>query len=124
MIFQQSIEKIDLAYGLQYRHNEVSEKVDDIANLNINPCRVTGYQDCSNKTGLHSFLAALSPFALDQTVYAAFGEANLELGEKLDINLGVRYENYGSGSDTIDPKLAIQYHFTDSLSLRASFQTT
>ena len=124
VIFQQSIEKIDLAYGLQYRHNEVSEKVDDIANLNINPCRVTGYQDCSNKTGLHSFLAALSPFALDQTVYAAFGEANLELGEKLDINLGVRYENYGSGSDTIDPKLAIQYHFTDSLSLRASFQTT
>ena len=124
VIFNQSVENIDLAYGLQYRYNEVSQEVDDIANLDVNPCRVTGYQDCENKTGLHSFLAAGSDFDLDSTVYAAFGEANVELSEKLNVNVGVRYENYGDGLDTFDPKVAIQYHFSDNLSLRTSFQTT
>lgn len=124
VIFQQSVENIDLAYGLQYRYNAVKQKADDIANLEVNPCRVEGYMGCANQTGLHSFLAAASPYDLDQTVYAAFAEANLAMSENLNINLGIRYENYGSGSDTFDPKLAIQYHFTDNLSLRATVQTT
>ena len=126
VIFNQSVENIDLAYGLQYRYNEVSQDVDSIANLADNPCRVTGYKGCpeSSQSGLHSFLAAGSDFDLDSTVYAAFGEANIELSDKLNMNVGVRYENYGDGLDTFDPKVAMQYHFNDNLSLRTSFQTT
>ena len=124
VVFQQSVENIDIAYGLQYRRNDVSQNVDDVANINVNPCRVSGYLDCENRTGLHSFLAAGSPYDLDQTVYAAFGEAQLMLGENLDVNLGMRYENYGSGSDTFDPKISLQYRLSDALSVRASAQTT
>ena len=124
VVFQQSFDGADIAYGLQYRRNDVSQGVDDIANINVNPCRVTGYMDCENRTGLHSFLAAGSPYNLDQTVYAAFAEASLSVGENLDANLGIRYENYGSGSDTVDPKVSLQYRFNDAFSLRASAQTT
>jgi outer membrane receptor protein involved in Fe transport len=66
----------------------------------------------------------LTAYDLDQTVYAAFGEAVLELSEDLVIQLGARYEDYGDGKDTFDPKLSIQYHVNDNLSLRASVQTT
>jgi iron complex outermembrane receptor protein len=124
VVFQQSFDGADIAYGVQYRRNDVSQGVDDIANINVNPCRVTGYMDCENRTGLHSFLAAGSPYSLDQTVYAAFAEASLSVGENLDANIGVRYENYGSGSDTVDPKVSLQYRFSDAFSLRASAQTT
>lgn len=124
IVFQQSLGSADIAYGLQYRQNDVSQGVEDTANININPCRVTGYMDCENRTGLHSFLAAGSPYNLDQTVYAAFAEAYLPLGENLDANIGLRYEDYGSGSDTLDPKVSLQYRFTDDFSLRASAQTT
>lgn len=124
VVIQQSVENIDIAYGLQYRRNDVSQGVDDVANINVNPCRVSGYLDCDNRTGLHSFLAAGAPYDLDQTVYAAFGEAQLTFGENLDINLGMRYENYGSGSDTFDPKVSLQYRLNDALSVRASAQTT
>ena len=124
VVFQQSFDTVDVAYGLQYRRNDVSQVVGDLGNVNVNPCRVSGYTGCTSRTGLHSFLAATSPYDLDQTVYAAFGEAQLTLGENLDVNLGMRYENYGSGSDTFDPKVALQYRLTDALSLRASAQTT
>ena len=124
VVFQQSFDGADIAYGVQYRRNDVSQGVDDIANINVNPCRVTGYMDCENRTGLHSFLAAGSPYSLDQTVYAAFAEASLSVGENLDANIGIRYENYGSGSDTVDPKVSLQYRFNDAFSLRASAQTT
>ena len=123
VVFQQSFDGSDIAYGLQYRQNDVSQGVDDIANINVNPCRVTGYQDCENRTGLHSFLAAGSPYSLDQTVYAAFAEASVAVNENLDANVGIRYENYGSGSDTVDPKISLQYRFSDAFSLRASALT-
>lgn len=124
IVFQQEVDNVAVAYGLQYRHNTVSQSVDDIGNLNVNPCRVTGYTGCSNRTGLHSFLGATTPYDLDQTVYAAFAETSIALGEALDVSAGMRYETYGSNSSTFDPKLSLQYRFNDKLSLRASTQTT
>lgn len=124
VIFQQSVDNIDVAYGVQIRHTRVSQDPGDLNNLEINPCRVPGYLDCQNKTGLHSFLGASTPYDLDQTVYAGFAEAAFELGDNLAVQAGVRYENYGSEKETFDPKLSIQYHLSDNLSLRASVQTT
>lgn len=124
LVLQQSVENIDVAYGVQIRHNEVSQDPGDLNNTAINPCRVPGYTGCTNKTGLHSFLGSSTAYDLDQTVYAGFAEAALQLGENLVAQVGVRYEDYGSGKDTFDPKLSIQYHLTDNLSLRGSVQTT
>ncbi|MBD3646370.1 MAG: TonB-dependent receptor, partial [Pseudomonadales bacterium] len=124
LVFQQSVENIDLAYGFQVRHNQVEQDPGDLNNLEINPCRVPGYMDCQNKTGLHSFLGASTPYDLDQTVYAAFGEAAVSLNADTVVQIGARYENYGSEKETFDPKLSVQYYITDRLSFRGSVQTT
>ena len=124
IIFQQSVDNIDLGYGFQVRHNQAEQDPGDLGNVLKNPCRVPGYLDCTNKTGLHSFLAASTPYDLDQTVYSAFGEAAISLGDNATVQLGARYENYGSEKETFDPKLSIQYNLTDALSWRASVQTT
>ena len=124
IVFQQELDNVAVAYGVQYRHNKVSQGVDDIGNLNVNPCRVTGYTGCENRTGLHSFLGATVPYDLDQTVYAAFAETSIALGENLDVSAGMRYETYGSSGSTFDPKLSVQYRLNDKLSIRASTQTT
>jgi outer membrane receptor protein involved in Fe transport len=124
IVFQQSIENIDVAYGLQFRHNEVEQDPGALNDTAINPCRVPGYMDCSNKTGLHSFLGSSTAYSLDQTIYAGFAEAAIEMGENLVVQVGVRYENYGSEKETFDPKLSVQYHITDALSFRGSVQTT
>jgi outer membrane receptor protein involved in Fe transport len=124
VVFQQSVENIDVAYGLQIRHNEVEQDPGDLNNTAINPCRVPGYRDCENKTGLHSFLGSSTAYDEDQTVYAGFAEGAVELGEKTVVQVGVRYENYGSEKETFDPKLSVQYHITDALSFRGSVQTT
>ena len=124
IVLQQSLGSADIAYGFQYRQNDVSQGVEDTANVNVNPCRVTGYMDCVSRTGLHSFLAAGSPYELDQTVYAVFAEAYIPLSENLEASVGLRYEDYGSGSDTLDPKVSLLYQLSESVSLRASAQTT
>ena len=124
VVLQQSVENIDVAYGMQIRHNEVKQDPGDLSNTAINPCRVPGYTDCVNKTGLHSFLGSSTAYDLDQTIFAGFAEAAIELSDKLTATVGVRYEDYGHGKDTFDPKLSIQYYFTDNLSFRGSVQTT
>lgn len=124
VIFQQSMDNIDIGYGLQVRHNAVMQDPGDLNNLDINPCRVPGYMDCANKTGLHSFLGASTAYDLDQTIYSAFAEAAVELSENMVVQVGARYENYGSEKETFDPKLSVQYHITDNLSWRGSVQTT
>ncbi len=123
-VLQQSVENIDIAYGMQIRHNEVKQDPGDLNNTALNPCRVPGYTDCVNKTGLHSFLGSSTAYDLDQTVYAGFAEAAIELTESFTATVGVRYEDYGHGKDTFDPKLSVQYHINDNLSLRGSVQTT
>ncbi|MDK1024818.1 MAG: TonB-dependent receptor [Gammaproteobacteria bacterium] len=124
VVFQQSVDNIDVAYGVQVRYNEVEQDPGDLNNTAINPCRVPGFFDCVNKTGLHSFLGSSTAYNLDQTVYAGFAEAAIELGDNVAVQVGVRYENYGSENETFDPKLSIQYHITDNLSFRGSVQTT
>lgn len=124
VLFQQSLDNIDVAYGIQYRRNDVEQDPGDLNNIELNPCRVPGFFDCTNKTGLHSFLGASTPYNLDQDIWAGFAEAAIRLGDDLAVQVGVRYENHGAGSETFDPKLSVQYHITDALSFRGSIQTT
>ena len=48
----------------------------------------------------------------------------MPLSENLEASVGLRYEDYGSGSDTLDPKVSLLYQISESFSLRASAQTT
>lgn len=60
-----------------------------------------------------------------QTVYAAFGELALPIFDRLDMQLALRYEDYGArGGSTVDPKVSAKFDVTDFLSLRGSYGTS
>ncbi len=111
------------AVGYQYRRTDIESTPDDLNNLEINPCAYVGQTDCSAQTGLRSFLSGGRPVDEDQDVHALFFETAMDISEKLDLQLAVRYEDYGS-TDTLDPKLAAKYIINDKVTLRGSLQTT
>lgn len=111
------------AAGYQYRDLEIKSDLDDLINLNINPCGFVGQTDCAGQTGLRSFLSGGRPVDTGQDVHAFFVETAMNMSENLDVQLAVRYESYGE-TDTFDPKLAGRYSVNDWLTLRGSVQTT
>lgn len=111
------------AAGYQYRDLEIKSDLDDLINLNINPCGFVGQTDCAGQTGLRSFLSGGRPVDTGQDVHAFFVETAMNMSENLDVQLAVRYESYGE-TDTFDPKLAGRYTVNDWLTLRGSVQTT
>ncbi|MCH8286146.1 TonB-dependent receptor, partial [candidate division KSB1 bacterium] len=61
-----------------------------------------------------------------QDVYAIFGEASVPLTDALEVQVAVRYEDYGSdqGGDTTDPKLGFRWALNDAFMLRGSWGTS
>jgi iron complex outermembrane receptor protein len=111
------------AAGYQYRQIQLESDVDDLINVAINPCKFAGQTDCASQTGRRSFLAASREVNADQDVHSIFFETALDVSEDLDLQLAVRYEDYGD-ADTFDPKLAGRYTINEMFSLRGSVQTT
>ena len=125
------------AAGIQYRKDTYDFTVKDVANRAINPCAFnnpmsvtlghTATLDCGAAgAGQLAFLAATDEENTDRDVYGVFAELALPITESLDVQLAVRYEDYGSknGGDTIDPKIAFSWTLTDEFSLRGSVSTT
>ena len=125
------------AAGIQYRKDTYDFTVKDVANRAINPCAFnnpmsvtlghTATLDCGAAgAGQLAFLAATDEENTDRDVYGVFAELALPITEALDVQLAVRYEDYGSknGGDTIDPKVAFSWTLTDEFSLRGSVSTT
>lgn len=111
------------AAGYQYRRIDLQTSLDDLINVAINPCKFEGQTDCSAQTGRRSFLASGREIDADQDVHSLFFEAALDVNDELDLQLAVRYEDYGSAT-TFDPKLAGRYTINDLVTLRGSVQTT
>jgi outer membrane receptor protein involved in Fe transport len=97
-----------LALGMQYRDESLSQDYDALSN-----------QDS------FTFVIGNPDFDDSLDVWAAFAEIALPVSDQLDIQIAVRYEDYGGTiGDTIDPKLAFNYRATDNLSLRGSISTS
>lgn len=97
-----------LALGVQYRENQLAQDYDDLAN-----------QD--------SFTFVIGNPDIDgsQDVWAAFGELALPVNDELDVQIAVRYEDYGGTiGSTVDPKLAVSWRASDEFSLRGSVSTS
>ena len=97
-----------LALGVQYREEQLTQDYDDLAN-----------QD--------SFTFVIGNPDIDgsQDVWAAFGELALPVNDDLDVQIAVRYEDYGGSiGSTVDPKLAVSYRASDTLSFRGSVSTS
>lgn len=59
-----------------------------------------------------------------QDVYAIFGEASVPVADNLDVQIALRYEDYGGTvGSTLDPKVAARWQVTDELAFRGSYGT-
>ncbi|MBT0586641.1 TonB-dependent receptor [Alteromonas oceanisediminis] len=97
-----------VAFGLQYREEKLSQDYDELSN-----------QDS------FTFVIGNPDFEGKLDVWAAFAEMALPVNDTLDIQLALRYEDYGgSVGDTIDPKVAFSWRATDDFSLRGSWSTS
>lgn len=105
------------AAGFQIRQETYTLTPNNLNNLNITPG--------PGGTGPFSFLAGFTPADRDQTIYAAFGELQIPLFEDLDVQVAMRYEDYGGDvGSTFDPKVAAKWEVNDAFSLRGSAQTS
>ena len=76
-------------------------------------------------TGPYSFLAGTNASDEEQTIYAIFGELQVPLFENVDVQVAMRYEDYGGEiGSTLDPKFAAKWQVNDILALRGSAQTS
>ena len=97
-----------IAVGVQYRYQDLFQDHDSQSN-----------QD------KFAFVIGNPDIGGEQDVVAVFGELALPVSEDIDIQIALRYEDYGGSiGDTIDPKLAISWRATDDFSLRASVSTS
>ncbi len=122
------------AAGAQYRDSNFVREVNDISNIDVNPCAqtpITGTTACTapganpGPNGALSFFGPLSNLDLKQDVYAVFGELNLPVTDSFQAQLAVRYEDYGGNvGSTTNPKLALRWQVFDALALRGSVGTT
>lgn len=119
---------IGYALGAQYRRNDYDAAYGPYNNLDIYPCPASldfGVEDCERPIGLFGFLGSDRPNSSSQDVYALFGELQIPIGDRIDIQLAARYEDYGgSVGSTFDPKASARVQVTDWLALRGSYQTT
>ncbi|MEL6956820.1 MAG: TonB-dependent receptor, partial [Pseudomonadota bacterium] len=105
------------AAGFQVRQETYELDPSDLTNLAITPG--------PGGTGVFSFLAGTNAQDEDQTIYALFGEVQIPLYDDVDVQLAMRYEDYGGDvGSTFDPKVAARWQATDSLAFRGSAQTS
>lgn len=99
---------VGLALGFQYREETLDASFDALTQ-NDNFGFLIGDQNYSG--------------TLD--VYGLYGELGIPLSPTVDLQLALRFEDYGGQiGDTIDPKIALLIRPTDALSLRGSFSTS
>jgi outer membrane receptor protein involved in Fe transport len=117
------------AAGVQWREEKFELDPNAVTDLTQNPCIRPGQQvgdpGCPSATGPFGFLAGAFPFEDDQDIVALFGEMKLPVLENLDVQVALRYEDYGGDvGDTIDPKVAMRWDVTDWATVRASASST
>jgi outer membrane receptor protein involved in Fe transport len=129
------------AAGAQYRREDFEVDPNTVTDLTQTPCPfgldngetyAQGNTDnpvalpfsysCSDPgTGAFHFLAGTLPFETDIDVYSVFGEVQIPLYDTLDVQVAARFEDYGGEvGSTMDPKIALRWQATDTLTVRSS----
>jgi outer membrane receptor protein involved in Fe transport len=96
---------IGVAAGLQYREQELDQRVDD----NFFLLDIWWEQD---------------PVSADRDIGAAYVEFNLPMFDSLEAQLALRYEEYSDFGSTTNPKIALRWQPLASLMLRGSWATS
>ena len=119
---------IGYAIGAQYRKNDYRGTYGPFNDLAIYPCPASldfDVDSCAREIGIFGFLGSDRANASSQDVHAVFAELLIPVGDRVDIQLAARYEDYGGAvGSTFDPKASARVQVTDWLALRGSYQTT
>ena len=141
------------AAGYQFRRFEAEATPNRIGDLSINPCRANKDQapsasdeelDCTEQNknldadgnpsgtpiaftdgliGPFGFTIGNRPYSTHQTTHSFFGEWARDLSDTVSMQLAAHYEEHDESS-TFDPKAALLWDVSDSITLRGSVQTT
>jgi len=98
---------IGAAFGIQLRQDELSYDYNDQANADN-----------------FLFLVGNPDFGDDRDVTALFAELALPVSDSIDLQLAARYEDYGQGVDSTDPKISMLWRPSDDISIRGSLGTS
>jgi len=98
---------IGAAFGFQLREEELSYDYNDQANADN-----------------FLFLFGNPDFGDSRDVTALFAELALPFTDTVDVQVAARYEDYGSGVNSTDPKVSVLWRPTDDFSLRGSVGTS
>ncbi len=107
-LFELGGQRMGLAFGYQQRVDEGATYVDSALSSD-NLDFVFGARGWEGKL----------------TTNAVFGELLIPIGDRIELNLAARYEDFDEiGEDTTDPKISLLWQPIDGLSLRGSWGTS
>jgi len=107
-LFEMPAGAVGIAVGFQYREESLAQNFNKEAN-----------QD------QFAFLIGNPNFDDERSIYAVFAEASVPVMENLELQVALRFEDYGGTiGDTLNPKIAAIYRPTDNLTVRGSFSTS
>lgn len=107
--------------GLELGGGELAMAVGaQIRDVNLSDIPDSAYQSGLNRLG--DVLAPLIDES--QNTVALFGEVVAPVLENLELQAALRYEDYGDGVDTLDPKVSAKWDVTEDLALRGSWGTS
>jgi iron complex outermembrane receptor protein len=116
------------AAGVQWRKDGFEANYNNFSDRDVTPCIdtvVNGDTSCPGRAGAFLFLANSSEADLDRDIYAAFGELSVPFTDNIQLQLAIRYEDYGKDvGSTTNPKANLRWQLTDWLALRGSVGTT
>ncbi|WP_162935759.1 TonB-dependent receptor domain-containing protein [Tsuneonella amylolytica] len=119
---------IGFAIGGQYRKNDYQRRYNYVSNLDFFPCpgsALTTGAICSQQTGALGFLGTNRNGSSSGDIWAAFGELQLPVTDRIQVQLAARFEDYGGNvGSTFDPQGRVKFQVTDWLALRAGAGTT
>ena len=116
---------VGIGIGAQYRRSEYQLTPTNFSSIVDFPCQQLGDTDCPFPLGPFIFQGPLNPAETEQDVYAVFGEVQVPVTDRIEVNLALRYEDYGNPiGSTLDPKGSVRFEATDWLVLRGSVGTT
>ena len=104
-LFDMSAGSVQMAAGLEYRDESISDVPDD-----------------QFQRGLIFGTEAVSA-AASRDLWSAYVEFSVPLLESLELSLAGRYDDYSDFGDTTNPKVAVRWSPIDSLAFRASWGT-
>ncbi len=120
--------EIGFAVGAQYRKNLYSVVYNNDSNLANNPCPGSPLNSgaiCSPQTGALGFLGTNANSSTSNDIKAVFGELQLPVFDRLNVQLSARFEDYGGRvGSTFNPQGRVRLQVTDWLALRGGAGTT